>query len=77
MSRMPSGQKKENMKNVMHAVWSGHGWSRTPYGLAMIATRQKKGKPKNVTHAVWSACGRHQQKKGKREKCHACRLVWP
>ncbi len=42
--------------------------SRTPSGLAMIATRPKKGNTKNVKHAVWSACGCYQQKKKEKQK---------
>ena len=58
MSRTPSGlaviaigQKKQKMKNVTHATWSGRG------------CHLKKTKTKNVMNTIWSGCGHHRQKK--------------
>jgi hypothetical protein len=84
MSRTPSGLavavigiKKGNTKNVMNTIWSGHGWSRMPYGLVMIATRPKKRENKKF-HARRLVClWPSSAKKRKNKKCHARCLVWP
>ncbi len=95
MSRTPYGltaavicKKKSKTKNVMHAIWSGHGqhwqkigenekchahhWSDLYCQWAKILRKNKKC---HARHMVWSWPS--SAKKRNYKKSHACHLVWP